>query len=139
MKTYRFLVLIATVSFLVSGCKKEDDAKSERFILLTSHVWTSQTLEVNGIDASGPDGFLEDFVGDAKFNEDGTGNLGDVEGTWSFANNETQLVISSVSLTIPVTGNIVQLNETTLEITTSVPNPVDPLTKVDVRLVYVAK
>lgn len=139
MKHYKILTLLALLCCLNLGCKKDEEAKSKNLILLTETIWTSQTLEANGVDASGPGEFLEDFVGDAIFDEDGSGTLGSLTGSWRFASNETQIIITAEQLAIPVTMNIVELSETRIELTTSVPNPANPLTLVDIRMVYVPK
>jgi hypothetical protein len=138
MKTYKFLLVLIALTITILGCKKDEDnsVKSERFILLTSHAWTSQTLEANGVDASGPGGILEPFVGDVIFNEDGSGTIGSETGSWSFTSNETQLTINSSALTFPVTLNIVELSETRLELTTTF-NSITG--NIDLRLVYLAK
>ncbi len=141
MKAPKFLLLFIALCLTMLGCKKnEDDAvKSERFIILTSLTWTSQTLEVDGVDASGPDGLLEPFVGDVTFNEDGTGTIGSETGTWNFTSNETQLIINSPALNFPVTLNIVELSETRLELTANIPNPDNFLEQIEIRMVYVPK
>jgi hypothetical protein len=111
------LFLVICCCFQIFSCKK--DSQSERFKLLTGPVWASDSLLVNGVDAGGPGGLLENFKGDVKFNEDYTGNFGAYTGTWRFASNETLIVISSDSLPIPLTAIIAELNEVSLKITTS--------------------
>ena len=112
--------------FIISGCLAifscKNDSESERFKLLTSPTWASDSLLANGIDASGPDGLLKNFKGEAKFNEDGTGNFGIYKGTWRFAYDETQIVIETDSLPIPLTTQISVLTSASLKITTSYPN-----------------
>ena len=128
----KIILLISVVLFLVFACKKEE--VSERFRCLTGHIWTSDSLLANGIDES--DGILKDFKGDAKFNEDGTGYFGKYQGTWKFAYNETELIISSDSLPIPsLTTQIIELNDVSLKIKTGFPgNP--PLA---IRMTFKAK
>ena len=111
------LFLVICCSLQLFSCGK--DSNSENFKLLTGHVWTSDSLLVNGVDASGPGELLENFKGDAIFKEDHTGNFGTYTGTWRFAFNETQIVISSEALPISLTAIIAELNETSLKITTS--------------------
>ena len=113
-----FLLVMITASMFFS-CEKDDDDRSERFILLTSPVWVSESLLVNGVDASGPDQLLEDFNGEVKFNEDGTGRFGDYTGTWNFTANETQLVISTSALPFPITAGIEELTSNSLKIETN--------------------
>jgi hypothetical protein len=116
MKNIVLLLIIAGI-LIVSSCKKETE--SENFRLLTGTTWESDSLLANGIDASGPDQVLENFKGYAKFNEDGTGNFGKYEGTWRFAFEETQIVIETDSLPIPLTTIISELTKTSLKINTS--------------------
>jgi hypothetical protein len=111
------LLLILSACFYAGSCKKE--SQSETFNLLTGHVWKSDSLLANGADAGGPGGMLENFKGDAKFNEDLTGYFGNYTGTWRFASNETQIVILSESLPIPLTTIIVELTKVSLKVTTS--------------------
>lgn len=139
MRLCKYLALIALISFTYLGCEKGEETKSKNLILLTGTIWTSQTLEANGVDASAPGEFLEDFVGDAIFNENGSGTLGSLTGSWRFASNETQIIITADELTIPVTMNIIELSETRIELETSVPNPSNPLELVDIKMVYVPK
>ena len=116
MKNISTILLLAGI-LLVSSCKKE--TASDRFTLLTTPVWASDSLLSNGIDASGPGGTLELFKGDARFAADGTGYFGTYEGTWRFVFNETQIVITSPSLPIPLTTIIKELTATSLKVTTS--------------------
>jgi hypothetical protein len=111
------LLLVICCSLQIISCSKDSD--SEKFRLLTGHVWTSDSLLVNGVDASGPGELLENFKGDVTFNEDHTGTFGSYTGNWRFAFNETQIVISSTALPIALTAIIAELNETSLKITTS--------------------
>ena len=68
------------------------------------------------------------FKGDAKFNEDGTGHFGVYTGTWRFAYNETQIVITTDSLPVPLTAKIAELTKLSLKITTIFPNLINPAT-----------
>jgi hypothetical protein len=111
------LLLVISGCFLIFSCKK--DSQSEQFKLLTGHAWASDSLLANGVDASGPSGVLKNFKGEVKFNEDLTGNFGNYTGTWRFAFNETQIVITTDSLPIPLTNKIVELTKISLKITTS--------------------
>jgi hypothetical protein len=126
--------------FVVSGlmlfaaCKK--NSESERFILLTTPVWSSDSLLVNGTDASGTGQLLEKFKGDAKFNKDGTGTFGQYTGTWRFSYSETNIVIESDSLQAPISTNIAELTAVSLKITTVFPSVPDPL---NIRMTFKAK
>jgi hypothetical protein len=114
------LIFLILISLAILSCNK--DGESERFKLLTGPTWSSDSLLANGIDASGPGGMLEKFKGDAKFNTDGTGSFGAYTGKWRFAYDETQIVIETDSLPIPLTTQIAELTASSLKITTSVPN-----------------
>lgn len=105
----------------MTNCTKDDEV-SERFRLLTTPTWTSDSLLVDGEDASGPGEMLENFKGDMKFYEDGTGYFGDYTGTWQFSYDETELTINSDSLSFPLTTQIVELTTASLKITTGFPN-----------------
>jgi hypothetical protein len=131
------LLLIVSGFIYISSCKK--DSQSDAFTLLTGPTWVSDSLLANGVDASGPDGMLGNFKGEAKFNEDGTGHFGIYTGTWRFAYNETQIVIETDSLPIPLTTKIAELTEISLKITTIYPNPLNPTTPTDIRMTFKAK
>jgi len=132
------LVLLIIISgfLLVSSCNK--DSESERFKLLTTPTWASDSLLADGIDASGPGGILKNFKGEAKFNQDGTGNFGIYEGKWRFAYDETQIVIETDSLPIPLTTQIAELTSASLKITTSYPNIVTGI-PIKIRMTFKAK
>lgn len=134
MKNFAILLLISGCVYF-SSCKKE--SQSEMFKLLTGPVWVSDSLLVNGIDASGPTGFLKDFNGEAKFNVDGTGEFGNYSGSWNFIYEETYIKITADSLPVPGPLNveIAELTSTSLKITTSYPT-VPPIT---IRMTFKAK
>jgi hypothetical protein len=133
MKNVALLLVIIYCFHLVS-CSK--DSQSEKFKLLTGPTWQSDSLLVNGADGSGTGGLLEHFKGTAKFNTDYTGNFGTYTGTWRFAFNETQLVISSDSLPIPLTAIIAELTPSSLKVTTSYSVPPETL---NIRMTFKAK
>jgi hypothetical protein len=81
---------------------------------------------------------LEKFKGDAKFNTDGTGSFGTYTGTWRFAYDDTQIVIETDSLPIPLTTKIAELTESSLKITTSVPNLATGITS-NIRMTFKAR
>ena len=130
------LIMILAVS-LIFACKK--DEKSERFLLLTGHPWVSDSLLMNGDDASGPGEPLEKFKGNIEFREDGSGYFGQYTGTWRFTYNETQLVIDSDSLDVPLAALIDELTETALKINTSFPNLADPQNPFGIRMTFKPK
>jgi hypothetical protein len=127
------LLLIISGCFYIFSCKK--DSQSELFKLLTGPVWVSDSLLANGVDASGQDGVLKNFKGEVKFNEDGTGYFGKYTGTWRFSFNETQIVIVTDSLPIPLTSQIAELTKSSLKITTSYTITVP----INIRMTFKAK
>jgi hypothetical protein len=129
------LIIYITGCIFITSCKK--DTTSESFKLLTVPTWVSDSLLANGADASGPDGMLKNFKGEVKFNEDMTGHFGVYTGTWRFAYNETQIVILTDSLPIPLTTKIAELTKISLKITTSYPNPQGVST--NIRMTFKAK
>jgi hypothetical protein len=135
MKNLALLVLISGC-LVIFSCKKE--TRSEKFLLLTGPTWTSDSLLAEGVDASQPGQLLAKFKGDAKFREDGTGYFGLYTGTWKFSYNETEIVIDSDSLQVPLTTNIAVLTKTSLKITTSYPTA-DPSNPLDIRMTFKAK
>jgi hypothetical protein len=135
MKT--FVPILLVLMCLVAACQKETE--SERFVLLTTPVWTSDSLLADGHDASGPGGVLENFKGDAKFRKDGTGYFGKYTGTWRFSADESQLIISSDSLPIPVSANITELTKVSLKVTTIYPTSASPKGFFDIRMTFKAK
>jgi len=137
MKNIALLLLISGTIFITSCNDK--DTESDKFNFLTTPTWVTDSLLVNGFDASGPAGLLQDFKGDVKFNEDGSGSFGNYTGTWRFAFNETQLVISTDSLPLPLTSKIVELTQTSLKLTTSYPNPLNPTSFMDIRMTFKPK
>jgi hypothetical protein len=132
------ILLMITGCLSVLSCQKKE-SQSDYFTLLTTPVWKSDSLLVNGADASGTGGMLELFKGDAKFNADGTGNFGSYTGTWRFANNETQIVITSPSLPLTLTTLIAELTNTSLKVTTSYPNLANPSQPIKIRMTFKAK
>lgn len=129
----QLLLLIAVLAVLTLSCNK--DKASERFTLLTSHTWTSDSLLADGADASGPGQILEKFKGDVRFNEDGTGTFGQYTGTWSFTDNEVNLAIDSPDLPFTLTTHIIELKSTSLKVTFTYPGA----TLIDVRMTFKPK
>lgn len=135
MKNIVLLAVIAGCFFAFSCGEKE----SERFKFLTDPIWRPDSLLANGVDASGPGGILADFLGDAKFNKDGTGYFGQYTGTWKFNIGETELIIASDSLPIPVVADIVELTSMSLKLTTILPNPQDIQNPFNIRMTFKPK
>jgi hypothetical protein len=136
MKNLALFLIVAGCLFS-SSCKK--DSQSQTFKLLTGPVWASDSLLANGADASGADGMLKNFKGDAKFNKDGTGSFGIYTGTWRFAYNETQIIISADSLSLPLTTKIAELTSISLKITTSYANLLNPAAPILIRMTFKPK
>jgi len=131
------LLLIISGCFFIASCHKNSQSESTK--LLTGHIWVSDSLLANKVDAGGPGGMLADFNGEVKFNEDGTGNFGIYSGTWRFAYNETQIVITTDALQLPLTTKIAELTKTSLKITTSYPNLLNPSAPINIRMTFKAK
>jgi hypothetical protein len=128
------IFLIISGCFLAFSCGEKE---SERFQLLTGPIWDPDSLLANGVDASG--GILVKFLGDAKFNKDGTGYFGKYKGTWMFSSDEEELVITSDSLQIPVIADIKELTSISLKLTTIMPNPADLQNPYNIRMTFKAK
>lgn len=139
MKSIRLFTLLSAAFIIVSSCSKKDD--SERFKLLTGHIWESSELLVDGVDESGAGMLLEEFVGDAEFKTDGTGTFGQYTGTWNFSNNETKITISSPALMngIPVTLNIEELTSAVFTMSTTLPIKGDIANPNLIELTFTAK
>jgi len=136
MKNIALLAFISAC-LLIFACKKDD--RSERFKLLTSPIWRTDSLLANGVDATGPGEILEKFEGDAKFHEDGTGYFGDYTGQWWFNLEETQITIKTDSLPVAIVANIKELTSISLKITTVVPNQLDLDTPFNIRMTFKTK
>jgi len=120
MKNIVLLLFLAAI-FAAGSCKK--DTTSERFDLLIAHMWTSDSLLANGVDAGGAGQPLEIFKGDVMFYRDGTGTFGQFSGEWTLADNDESLVIISSSLPIPsLATHIVELTQSSLKVTFNYPS-----------------
>lgn len=128
---------LITAYLLLSGCNKDDE--SERFKLLTTPVWTSESILANGVEPAGSWIFLKQFSGDAKFNKDGTGSFGSYTGQWRFNEDETEITIITTAVPLPIITDIVELTSKSLKITTTVNNPLNPLESADVSMTFKAK
>lgn len=137
MRNLLFLTVLTSFVFIIS-CDKDEDDVSERVKYLTGSEWESDSLLVNGMDASVPGGLLESFKGNAKFNEDGTGEFGGYTGTWRFSPDEKDLIITTQSLPFPLTTTIVELTAVSLKVTTGFPNPANPEDELKIRMTFKA-
>jgi hypothetical protein len=119
-----WLVCVA-FCLLITACNKEE--KSERFILLTTPVWSAESFEASGTDTTGIGLLIKQLDGDAKFNEDGTGYFGNFTGQWKFMSDETQIQISTQSLPAPVLTDIILLTDQSLKLlaTVTILAPID--------------
>jgi hypothetical protein len=131
------ILMIITITFILYGCKKDNDKDTERFRLITGVTWTSQSLLVNNVDESA--GMLAGFKGDVKFNEDGTGTFTTYSGTWAFNSDETQLIINTSAVGFTVVADIAELTATTLRISTIFPNPLDLTKPLSIQMTFKAK
>lgn len=114
------LLLIMVALLTLTNCSKDDE--NDRFELLTGVTWSTDSLLMNGQDASGPGEIMEKFKGTAKFNKDGTGTFGMYTGTWRFPDKtRTQLVLVTDSLPLPLTTSIVELTDISLKVTFMLP------------------
>ena len=131
-----FVLFIIAAGLMISACSEK---KSERFILLTTPTWASDTLYADDADASGPGQVLAKFKGDAKFYEDGTGYFGQYKGEWMLSEDEENLTITSDSIDIPIIASIYLLSRTDFRITTVVPNLQNLSDPYDIRMTFKAK
>jgi hypothetical protein len=133
MKTI-LLMMFPALLMILSSCGKEQE--TDRFTLLTAHVWASDSLLANGVDASGPGEKLEKFKGDATFKKDGTGTFGQYIGTWMLVDNDANLAITSPDLPVPsIATTIVELTSTSLKVTFIYPD----LVPLNIRMTFKPK
>ena len=121
MTPMKKLLPLFTLLLIIIASSCDKDKASDRFTLLTSHAWTSDSLLANGVDASDPGEMLALFKGDAMFNKDGTGTFGQYSGTWMFTDSETNLAITSPDLPFTLTTHIAELTSVSLKVTFSYP------------------
>jgi hypothetical protein len=139
MKTLKNLLLLALVSLVLAltNCSKEDE--NDPTILLTTPVWLTDSLLANGLDASNPGQLLAKFKGQAIFKTDLTGTFGIYKGTWRFIENQTQIIIQTDSLPLPLTCKIAELTATSFKITTGVPDITGQTSVINIRMTFKAK
>jgi hypothetical protein len=136
MKKQVILFCITTI-LLIIACSKEE--KSERLMLLTTPVWVSDSILANGVEPAGSWAFLKRFSGEAKFNEDGTGNFGKFKGLWRLNQDETEITIITDSLKLPIVTDIILLTSRDLKIATTVTNPQNQAESADIRMTFKTK
>lgn len=132
------ILIIAVLGIIILFACKKEESPSERFTLLTSILWTSDSLLANGEDASEPGELLEKFKGDAKFNTDGSGYFGQYTGNWALSSNDELITIDSDSLQIPVTCFIEELTQSDFKIVTSFPVNDEPQ-PINIRITFKPK
>jgi hypothetical protein len=130
------LVTFVVGCLVLAGCPEKEITS---FDILTDQTWRTDSLLANGIDASHPGQLLAKFKGDAKFNKDATGTFGIYSGTWYFTENRTQIVIKTDSLPLPLTCKILELTEASFKVTTAVPDVLNPLAEVKIRMTFLPK
>jgi hypothetical protein len=136
MKNLLILLILTAVSVIFS-CKKEDDEPIlTPYELLTTRIWASDSLLANGEDASGPGQMLETFRGNAIFNTDGTGVLGNYDATWTLSVDNTEITILTVDPPMEIITVIRELTKESLKITTAVPDPNNPNEFIEIRMTF---
>ncbi len=131
------LILIISGLLAVFGCKK--DKESERFILLTTPIWTTESIVATGADTTGVGVIIKQLTGDAKFKEDGTGYFGQFTGQWRFNTDETEITIITASLPVPINADIILLTTQSLKLTIDVTLQSHPQDLVNLLLTFKAK
>ena len=140
-KVKRFIILIIPIIFcvIIISCEETTEDENRNTELLTSHIWLSDSLLAGGEEEGGPGDLLEKFAGETKFDKDGTGTIGQYEGTWQFNDDETLLIITSDSLPAAVTTIINELTEISLKVSTIFPINNDPTNLIGIRMTFVPK
>ena len=136
MKDRIFLFCI-TACMILFSCSKKD--KSERFILLTTPVWTTESIVATGTDTTGIGVLIKQLEGDAKFNEDGSGSFGSFTGQWWFNPDETNITIKTQSLIVAIVADIIQITAQSLKLSTPVTLPTHPSDPINLLITFKAK
>ncbi len=137
MKNLFLLLILLTGVMIFTCCKKEEEEPEPTpYELLTGHVWVSDSLLANGVEAGGSGQLLEKFNGDAAFRADGTGTFGEFSGTWVLSADNKELTITTTELTFPILAQIVELTKTSLKITTGFPDPFNPPEVIAIRMTF---
>ncbi len=116
--------------------EKEDEIVLTPYELLTGHVWVSDSLLADGEDASGEGEMLEKFNGPAEFRTDGTGTFGEYTGTWTLSDDNKELTIITQELPMQILALVVELNQTSLKVTTAFPDFANPGETIAIRLTF---
>lgn len=136
MKKQTVLFCIVT-GLLILACSKEE--KSERFKLLTTKVWTTESIVATGTDTTGIGILIKQLEGDAKFNVDGTGYFGSFTGLWWFNPDKTEIAIKPQALGITIVTEIIQMTPQSLKLSTPVTLPTHPLDLINLLMTFKAK
>lgn len=126
-----------TVCLLVFACSKEE--KSERFELLTTPVWTTESIVATGADTTGVGVLVKMLKGDAKFNEDGTGTFGTFTGQWNFNSDETEITITTLSLPGSLVADIITLTAQSLKLSTDITLPTHQEDLINIQMSFNVK
>lgn len=131
------LSLLLFLSLILVKCNKED--QSDRFKFLTGSTWVSDSLLVDGVDAGYSGGLLDDFKGELTFHTDGTGVFGSYSGTWELTYNDTEIILTTESLSFPIVTQVEELTKSSLKVTTGFPNSTNPGTYYKIRMTFKSK
>lgn len=133
------LLLLVLAGIMIIACNKEEEEVQDPYTLLTAHVWVSDSLLANGVEAGGPGQLLEKFNGDVEFRTDGTGTFGEYSGTWSLSEDNTTITIVTQELPISIIAIIKELTTTSLKIVTGFPDTTQPGEIIDIRMTFKVK
>ncbi len=133
------LLLLVLAGIMIIACNKEEEEVQDPYTLLTAHVWVSDSLLANGVEAGGPGQLLEKFNGDVEFRTDGTGTFGEYSGTWSLSEDNTTITIVTQELPISIIAIIKELTTNSLKIVTGFPDTTQPGEIIDIRMTFKVK
>lgn len=132
-KLLLFLFSLSALGYI--SCKEEEPVLTP-YELLTTRIWASDSLLANGVDASGPGEMLETFKGNAIFNTDGSGVLGNYNATWTLSVDNTEITIITVEPAMEIITTIRELTKTSLKITTAVADINNPGQFIEIRMTF---
>lgn len=136
MKKLIYLTFVAVALFLYS-CSK--DKESERFTLLTTPVWTTESITATGADTTGVGVLIKLIRGDAKFNTDGTGTFGMFSGKWSLNSDEDQITITTLALPSSIVADILTLTNQSLKLSADITIATHPQDLINLVLSFKVK
>ncbi len=132
-KLLLFLFILLALGYV--ACKEEEPVLTP-YELLTTRIWASDSLLANGVDASGPGEMLETFKGNAFFNTDGTGVLGEYDATWVLSVDNTEITINTTDPPMEIITTIRELTKESLKITTAVADISNPGQFIEIRMTF---